>query len=84
MDRQHCKSQLTYSALGNRGHRLVFDASYTGTGWQSISGIGDINGDGADDIAVGIPRSSLDANLSGVVAVVYGIRAPLLRDGFED
>ena len=41
-------------------------------GGASVSGIGDVNGDGIDDLVVGAPGSDLNGTNSGAAFVVYG------------
>ena len=46
-------------------------AAYDTAGW-SVAGLGDVNGDGARDIAVAAPRTDFVREQSGSVYVVYG------------
>lgn len=39
---------------------------------KSVSGGGDLNGDGIDDLVIGAPRASLDGNSSGMAYVIFG------------
>ncbi|MBD2136289.1 FG-GAP repeat protein [Anabaena sp. FACHB-1237] len=43
---------------------------------RSVSKIGDINGDGIDDLAIGAPFSGINGEQSGAVYVVYGNKNP--------
>jgi hypothetical protein len=45
--------------------------AYDTAGW-SVAGLGDVNGDGARDIAVAAPRTDLVREQSGSVYVTYG------------
>ena len=49
----------------------------------SVSGVGDVNNDGLDDIIVGAPRSRPNNTLAGRSYVVFG-RDGLFSDGFEN
>jgi hypothetical protein len=44
---------------------------------------GDFDGDGADDLAIGIPGADVGANGSGAVQILYGNVRSLFSDGFE-
>ena len=46
-------------------------AAYDTAGW-SVAGLGDVNGDGARDIAVAAPRTDFLSAQSGSVYVIYG------------
>ena len=60
------------SLNGTNGFRLNGNAGYDRSGY-SVSGAGDINGDGFDDVLVGAKFASLNAFESeGLVYVVYG------------
>lgn len=64
--------ELNAVALNHRGFRVTAEApnDYAGT---SVSGAGDFNGDGFDDMIVGAPRHDAGAGgYSGAAYVVYG------------
>jgi hypothetical protein len=44
---------------------------------------GDFNGDGFDDLAIGVPFESFAANFDGVVNVIYGSASGLTATGNE-
>ncbi len=56
---------------GNNGFRLDGEASFRESG-QSVSGAGDINGDGFDDLIVGAPFSDPNGLSSGSSFIVFG------------
>ncbi|SEF77973.1 FG-GAP repeat-containing protein [Nitrosomonas ureae] len=56
---------------GNSGFSVDGVAAYDLLGW-SVSGAGDINGDGFDDVIVGAPFASLNGEISGSSFVVFG------------
>ena len=57
------------SASGAR--RFDGRAAYDTAGW-AVAGLGDVNGDGARDIAVAAPRTDFAREQSGSVYVIYG------------
>ena len=57
------------SASGAR--RFDGRAAFDTAGW-SVAGLGDVNGDGARDIAVAAPRTDFLSEQSGSVYVIYG------------
>ena len=57
--------------LGDRGFRLAGDASGDFFG-LSVSGAGDINGDGLADLIVGAPRSDANGEDAGAAYVLFG------------
>jgi FG-GAP repeat len=56
---------------GGDTRRLDGRVAYDAAGW-SVAGLGDVNGDGARDIAVAAPRTDLVREQSGSVYVTYG------------
>jgi len=65
-------SSMDLSALdGSTGFRLDGVAAYDFSG-HSVSGAGDINGDGIDDLIIGAYRASPNGNYSGSSYVVFG------------
>ena len=53
------------------GFLIIGDANYDRAG-TSVSAIGDINGDGIDDLIIGAPGNDANGDSSGAVYVVYG------------
>jgi glycosylphosphatidylinositol phospholipase D len=51
--------------------RKAFDTA----GW-SVAGLGDVNGDGLRDFAIGVPRADPLSAQSGSIYVVYGAPPP--------
>lgn len=54
---------------------IIFTASsndYLGFGAETLTNLGDINGDGHDDLGIGVSYSDLTDINSGAVAVIYG------------
>jgi Ca2+-binding RTX toxin-like protein len=65
-------SVLDVSTLdGSNGFRINGTAAYDRVGF-SVSGAGDINGDGFDDLVVGAPFTNLNGSYSGSTYVVFG------------
>ncbi|MBF8273671.1 MAG: FG-GAP repeat protein [Magnetococcales bacterium] len=65
-------SQLDLSTLnGNNGFRLDGVAADDWSG-HSVSTAGDVNGDGFDDLIVGVPWGALGGDLSGASYVFFG------------
>ncbi len=63
---------LNLSSLdGNNGFRLNGVTAYDGSGF-SVSGAGDVNGDGLDDLLVGAYNADLNGSSSGSSYVVFG------------
>ena len=71
---------IIYGHTGITGDALVTAADVTlvaeATGWQagvSVAGVGDVNGDGFDDVLVGSPRANSNSlTATGRVYLVYG------------
>lgn len=61
--------------LGTDGIVIRGPGAQHGAG-ASVSGAGDVNGDGLDDILIGDSRSSVNGAGSGVAYVVFGRRTP--------
>jgi len=76
-------SGLFLSGLnGERGFRIDGAASGDRFG-SSVAAVGDLNGDGFDDLVVGAPERDASGNDSGSAYVIFGREAPLFADGFE-
>lgn len=58
-------------SLGNAGFRINGEATDDEAGW-AVAGVGDVNGDGRDDIAIGSRFNDAGALNSGSVHVVFG------------
>lgn len=68
---------------GINGYALTGEVARDFMG-ASISGAGDLNGDGLDDLVVGASLSDLSANNAGRSYVVFGARDRIFRDGNEN
>jgi uncharacterized repeat protein (TIGR01451 family) len=62
---------LLSSLDGSNGFVLEGEASSDRSGF-SVAGIGDVNGDGIDDLSIGAPRNSENGFQSGRAYVVFG------------
>jgi hypothetical protein len=60
-------------------HQWFGDARYDGLG-RSVSNVGDVNQDGADDILVGAPLEDLNGNDSGLIRLYNGATGTILRE----
>jgi hypothetical protein len=69
---------IDLASLGSQGISLQGASPFDRAGW-SVSGAGDINGDGFDDIIVGAPGSDLGGSDAGAAYVIFGGAA-----GFEN
>jgi FG-GAP repeat/Putative Ig domain len=71
-------SAVDLATLGGQGFRVDGGNVYYQTG-RSVSGAGDVNGDGRPDIVVGAPNAStIDRGAEGTTYLVYGFGAPNL------
>lgn len=68
---------------GSNGYRLDGSAPANQFG-RSVSGAGDINGDGIDDVIIGAPFANLNDTQSGSTYVVFGREEAVFSDGFEN
>ncbi len=65
-------AHMNVSSLdGSNGFRLIGGATYDLLG-SSVSGAGDVNGDGFDDVLVGAPGADPNGSSSGSIYVVFG------------
>ena len=65
-------SSLSMTTLnGSNGYRLLGEATYANTG-HSVSGAGDVNGDGFDDVIIGARYGDSNGVNSGTSYVIYG------------
>ena len=58
-------------ALGEAGFRITGEATDDEAGW-AVAGVGDVNGDGRDDVAIGSRFNDAGALNAGSVHVVFG------------
>jgi hypothetical protein len=65
------KVSLADVTLGNGGFAMVGETEGDGSG-RSVSGAGDVNGDGLDDVIVGAPWTDLWGDYAGRTYVVFG------------
>ncbi|MEM6447237.1 MAG: hypothetical protein AAF704_11830 [Cyanobacteria bacterium P01_D01_bin.123] len=75
-------ARLSLAALNGTNGFAIAGLSGTDEFGHIVSGIGDINGDGLDDVAIGAPTSDTNGTDSGSVYVVFGSQAgfPALLD----
>lgn len=66
---------------GKNGFRMDGEATYYRLGW-SVSGAGDVNGDGVDDVIVGAPTAGSNGESSGSSYVIFGRTSDF--DGVKD
>ncbi|MEE2751392.1 MAG: integrin alpha [Myxococcota bacterium] len=69
---------LSGGSLLDADARLLGEAAGDRAGW-AVSGAGDFNGDGLDDLLVGAPRHSSAGRLGGGAYLVLGPVAPVLE-----
>src|SRR5260370_1338469 len=62
---------ITLNAMGNRGFTAHGFENNAEAGW-SVHGVGDVNGDGFADYAVGAPNASAGGTNSGSAYVIFG------------
>ncbi len=65
---------LSDVAGGNGGFKLFGEAAFDNAG-RSVAGVGDINGDGYDDVLIGAPANDQGANNGGAGYLVFGSAA---------
>ena len=63
---------VTDIAAGAGGGFAIEAASPSDQAGASVAGLGDVNGDGLDDVAVGAPLADPNGDASGVAYVIYG------------
>ena len=68
---------LSGGSLLNADARLLGEATGDRAGW-AVSGAGDFDGDGRDDLLIGAPRHSSGGRLGGAAYVVLGPVDPVL------
>lgn len=74
--------------LTTAGSQLIYQSSIaltdeTGDQFGSALAVGDFNGDGFDDLAIGIPFEDIGASNQGAVAVLYGSATGLTATGSQ-
>ncbi|MBE9218357.1 DUF4114 domain-containing protein [Dolichospermum flos-aquae] len=62
---------LNPSTFGTKGFVINGDQAGDQSG-RSVSNIGDINGDGVDDLAIGAPFSGINGDNSGAAYIIFG------------
>ena len=68
----------SYGLEANPAWSLIGDQKDSLLG-AAVAGVGDVNGDGFDDFAIGAPRQSLDEEGEGAVFFFFGSDEPLLQ-----
>ncbi|MEE4331472.1 MAG: integrin alpha [Wenzhouxiangella sp.] len=77
------EATINLSTLGgDTGFRIDGVASDDFSG-RAVSGAGDFNGDGIDDVIIGAPRADPAGSSSGSTYVVFGRRYEVFKDRFE-
>jgi len=66
---------LFYTTPGEDGFKLVGEAEDDNAGY-SVAGIGDINGDGFDDLLIGAPENDEGGDNAGASYLVFGSNTP--------
>jgi len=69
--------------LGQAGARMIGDSAGDRAGW-SVAGVGDLDGDGVGDIAVGSYEEDAAGPLSGAVYIFYGPVSGNINLAFAD
>ena len=73
-------TDMSNFVTGSKGVRFLGAAADDFFGF-GVGGVGDVNGDGIDDIAVGAPNVNLPNRADcGVVYVIFGTRTPFTAD----
>jgi hypothetical protein len=72
---QTTATDLDLAALGTRGYRIDGAASGNFSG-NAVAGIGDTNGDGRPDLAIGAPAANNSRTSSGSTYVIFGHATP--------
>lgn len=67
--------QVDLASLGDQGF-LIEGYYRSGKAGFGVAGVGDMNGDGLDDVAVGAPRAGYPDTVTGYVYVVFGKSTP--------
>ena len=76
------------SGLTSTGNQLwhqdstgIADTAESGDSFGAARAAGDLNGDGRDDVAVGVPSETVGTTAAGAVSVIYGSGAGLTSTG---
>ena len=76
------------SGLTSTGNQLwhqdstgIADTAESGDSFGAALAAGDLNGDGRDDVAVGVPSETVGTTAAGAVSVIYGSGAGLTSTG---
>jgi len=62
---------------------ILLGEPYLGLNRGSVKGIGDVNDDGFDDVAIGIPESDITLTNCGTVVILFGGIRTVHRSSFE-